>query len=505
MQYATRWLKVSALLAALCIIIAPAVIADEPVEVLIFFSPTCGHCGEFRETVWPDIETAYADAIVASFIDISTPEGLQRLEAEEERIGSRAPDVPAIVVGDQLLFAFTPDELGELLTAAIEQTLAGGDPTASTGQPASQTPVTTTPAPTDSAGGPPIRLAYVEKDGCSECQRAAIVLEVIQNDYPQLVVTTFNSMHDADLLEAMGVYLDLPEQDRLIAPAIYVGGDVLVDDEIVSGALREILDTYVADGAPAFWKDLSADTGASSILGRFREMGPLTVIGAALIDGINPCAFATILFFVSYLAIGKRTRKEMLVNGLAFTLGVFVTYLLVGIGAMKLLELATAIQVLRPILYGVMGAACLILGGLSVHDYVLARRGQASEMQLNLPDKLRNRIKSQIRTTRGALAGTALVTGLVVSLLELACTGQVYLPTISFVVGMPEMRLSALLYLVLYNIAFVIPLLVVLMLSVFGVSAQGVQRWFAKNLAKSKLLMAILFLLLGVLLLLQVI
>ena len=70
---------------------------------------------------------------------------------------------------------------------------------------------------------------------------------------------------------------------------------------------------------------------------------------------------------------------------------------------------------------------------------------------------------------------------------------------------MPEMRLSALLYLVLYNIAFVIPLLVVLMLSVFGVSAQGVQRWFAKNLAKSKLLMAILFLLLGVLLLLQVI
>jgi hypothetical protein len=49
---------------------------------------------------------------------------------------------------------------------------------------------------------------------------------------------------------------------------------------------------------------------------------------------------------------------------------------------------------------------------------------------------------------------------LIVSVLELACTGQVYLPTISFVVGIPEMRASAIAYLVMYNLVFILPLLV---------------------------------------------
>jgi len=87
--------------------------------------------------------------------------------------------------------------------------------------------------------------------------------------------------------------------------------------------------------------------------------------------------------------------------------------------------------------------------------------------------------------------------------MELACTGQVYLPTISFVVGLPGMRARAVLYLLAYNIMFVVPLLAVLLLTVYGISAARFQDWFVKHAALSKLIMVALFLLLGGLLLVQ--
>jgi cytochrome c biogenesis protein CcdA len=312
-------------------------------------------------------------------------------------------------------------------------------------------------------------------------------------------------VRDGDLVEAIGKHLGLPADRRMIAPSIYIGKHALIDGEINSSTVRAVLVEYAETGAPAFWEDLDVALGQQSILARFRTMGPLAVVVAALIDGINPCAFATIMLFVSYLAISRRKRADLLMIGLAFTAGVFITYLLVGLGAMSLLKLASTMRVLGLVLYSLMAVSCFVLAGLSVRDYLMARQGRLHDMKLNLPEPLRERIKVRIRAGRRASAGVAFVTGLIVSVLELACTGQVYLPTISFVVGIPEMRASATAYLVLYNVVFVIPLLVVLWLAAYGVSAKRFQDWFVQNAAKTKLIMAVLFVLLGFLLLSQVI
>jgi len=55
----------------------------------------------------------------------------------------------------------------------------------------------------------------------------------------------------------------------------------------------------------------------------------------------------------------------------------------------------------------------------------------------------------------------AAATGFLVSVLELACTGQIYLPTLIFISHVPELRANALIYLLVYNFMFVIPLIVV--------------------------------------------
>jgi cytochrome c biogenesis protein CcdA len=91
----------------------------------------------------------------------------------------------------------------------------------------------------------------------------------------------------------------------------------------------------------------------------------------------------------------------------------------------------------------------------------------------------------------------AFVTGVVVSFLELACTGQVYLPTIIFVVSQPEMRVRALVFLVLYNLLFILPLVVVFIMAYYGTGSKQFANFLQERAATVKLGMTLLFAALG--------
>jgi len=98
---------------------------------------------------------------------------------------------------------------------------------------------------------------------------------------------------------------------------------------------------------------------------------------------------------------------------------------------------------------------------------------------------------------------SAFATGLVISLLELACTGQVYLPTIIFVSSMSELRLRAIFYLIIYNLLFILPLMVVFILAYFGTSSKELTLFLKKHAASVKIGLGILFFALGTWLLLS--
>jgi len=85
----------------------------------------------------------------------------------------------------------------------------------------------------------------------------------------------------------------------------------------------------------------------------------------------------------------------------------------------------------------------------------------------------------------------------VVSFLELACTEQVYLPTILFVLSVPHLQLHAVSYLVLYNLAFVAPLIVVFVVAALGTSSSRLALLVQKHTSTVKLLTAGVFVVLG--------
>ena len=144
------------------------------------------------------------------------------------------------------------------------------------------------------------------------------------------------------------------------------------------------------------------------------------------------------------------------------------------------------------------------LAGWSLIDAVrYARTGDARQMTLRLPKSVKDRIHKVIRTgltTRGLVIGSVSV-GFLVSILESLCTGQVYLPTIVFMTRAPGLRAAAMGYLLLYNLMFVVPLVMIRSMTYFGVRSEALGAFLRRRLAMVKCGMALLFAGLGALVL----
>ena len=125
--------------------------------------------------------------------------------------------------------------------------------------------------------------------------------------------------------------------------------------------------------------------------------------------------------------------------------------------------------------------------------------------QWGLPKSLKQRIHKVIREqtrTSSVIIGT-LVIGFAISALELVCTGQVYLPTITFVMGVEGMRANALAYLILYNMMFITPLLIVFGFVYWGTTSIQLGGVLQRHLMSVKLGTGLLLLGLGFWLLLR--
>jgi cytochrome c biogenesis protein CcdA len=239
----------------------------------------------------------------------------------------------------------------------------------------------------------------------------------------------------------------------------------------------------------------------------------VAIIAAGLADGINPCAFTVIVFFISFLTVMGYRRREMAVIGSIYILAVFLTYLGIGLGFFRILYLWKNFRLISKAVYILVGGLSLFLGLMAVRDYwVYKRTGNTDDMALSLPRSIKNRIhaivgeyyrRDKSRQSRALvrLAASAFVVGFLISLLESVCTGQIYLPTIIFVLKEGGLRVKAFVYLLVYNVMFVIPLVGVLVFALVGVNSRQFEGFARRHLGTVKLAMAAVFLALGLVLL----
>jgi cytochrome c biogenesis protein CcdA/glutaredoxin len=479
----------------------PEVVLPTPVpavQVLVFFDASHADF-ESLNALMSSLVAKYGDGLQILPVDMTAAGNLDRVAELHQGLGVAQPvsGAPEALVDRRLLIGLA--EIESELPGLVEYYLAQGGSTIppweelTGGEPSAAA----TPEPGSTTAAKPIYIAYFEQAGCQECARTANDLRVVQAQYPQAVVESFPIEEEENkaLSEWLGEQYGVPEEKRLSTPMLFIGQDYLIGTDAYLENLLPLVAKYAGTGAERTWEDFDPEQGEQGIVDRFKSFGVLTVLGAGLIDGLNPCAFATLVFFISYLTFTGRRGRDILLVGISFALGVFLTYLLVGVGLLKIVQSLSFFTALGRWIYLFTALLCVVLAVLTFRDYFRAREGQPGEMALKLPLNLRRRINKVIREnaqTR-AFVAMAFVTGFVVSLLELACTGQVYLPTIVYVMSQPELAGQAFFYLLLYCLMFILPLVVVFVLAYFGTSSEQLGQFINRHTSTIKLITGLLF------------
>ena len=93
----------------------------------------------------------------------------------------------------------------------------------------------------------------------------------------------------------------------------------------------------------------------------------------------------------------------------------------------------------------------------------------------------------------------AVILGIIVAAIELPCTGGMYMAILALLANTVT-KSTAILYLLFYNLIFVLPLIIITLLFVFGLEGHKVHDWVEKHKKKTRLIVGIVLILLGVIL-----
>ena len=337
---------------------------------------------------------------------------------------------------------------------------------------------------------PPIVVTYFYTPGCRSCEEfLSVEIPRIEKEIGRRIVVQKKDLLSRGLYEELDSAATAAGQSVTAIPALRVGDTLLQGDGLIRAKLQSVL--LAMSGAPAGATPPAAGPAAPVT----DHLALVPVLVAGLIDGINPCAFTTLIFLLASLALAGRGRSEVLVIGALFSLSVFLCYFLIGLGFFAALRALSAIAVVGVVLRWVLVAVLAVFAGLSVYDYTLVRSGRSTEMLLQLPSAFKKRIHASIRSRvrLAAIAGSSFVMGAAVSVFEFACTGQVYLPLLGYLARMRRQP-DALGLLALYNLCFILPLLLVFGATWMGVTSGRITTLFQAHLGTVKLALAVVFL-----------
>lgn len=206
--------------------------------------------------------------------------------------------------------------------------------------------------------------------------------------------------------------------------------------------------------APLLWK---ISNGGSWLL-------PLLAV-AALADSINPCAFSILILTIAFLMSLGKMRSSILKIGGAYIFGIFAVYILIGFGILQALHLFNT-----PHFMAKVGAALLIaLGGINIINEFFPK----FPIKLRIPAVAHSKMATLMEK---ASIPTALLLGGLVGLCEFPCTGGPYLMILGLLHDKATL-ISGAGYLILYNLIFVLPLVVILLLASDKTLLGKVEEW----------------------------
>mgnify|MGYP000669337881 CR=1 FL=1 len=343
----------------------------------------------------------------------------------------------------------------------------------------------------DGKGGVEITLHFFWTETCRYCAEAKRFLPEMQLSRPWLTVNAYEVSSSPENRALFADFASALDEEVLGVPAFFICGQMIVGFDEASGTagLLASLSDYCHD---LLLKDLPASqnpaespatSSAESTAEAPRQESTLPLPGGldagnlslpvltlvlGGIDAFNPCAFFVLLFLLSLL-VHAHSRWRMLLIG-----GTFVLFsgLLYFVFMAAWLNLFLVLEGLRTVTL-LAGLVACTLAVLNMKDFFLRER----ELSLSIPEARKPSLFARMRGLIAADSLPAMLTGTVV--LALAANTYELLCTSGFpLVYTRALTLSDLspagyyLYLALYNLVYVLPLLAMVIAFTFTLGSR---------------------------------
>jgi cytochrome c biogenesis protein CcdA len=226
----------------------------------------------------------------------------------------------------------------------------------------------------------------------------------------------------------------------------------------------------------------------------FQQTPFFRILIAAIVDAVNPCEFAVLtMVLVSILIANPENKKRVLYSGLAFSLAIFIGYLVYGL---VIIEIFKGFEMFSRVISGYVTKAIAILsiflGIFNVKDFLNYKPGGfATEMPLKLRPLAKAYIK-KITSPRGAF-----IIGFLVTLFLVPCTMGPYLIALEILSNLSFIQTIP--WLILYNFIFIFPMIAITFIVYLGLSStEDLTKWKEQKIKYIHLIAGILLIGLGI-------
>jgi cytochrome c biogenesis protein CcdA/glutaredoxin len=329
--------------------------------------------------------------------------------------------------------------------------------------------------------------------GCEHCARARPVIDKIVAKYPQVQLKAYEVNFNSTNREMYTEFLTRYNVTGREVPTIFIGDRALVGEQAVTTQLEERIVWHInnPEVCPATFNE-SGGVPDNLSPAKPVDLTVPSIVIAAVIDSINPCAFAVLIILLAYLtSLGERRR--IVVVGCTYITTVFVVYFVAGLGLLTVVQ-----QVgLTHIVFTFAAVVAIIAGLINIAEVLLKRE----IFTLAIPVSQKGAIDRYIKR---ASVPSAIVLGALVSMVELPCTGGIYLAILGLL-GDRMTLVEGIPYLLLYNLIFVLPLILILIVMYWGGTPERMEAFRAGNKRWVRLVMGIVMVALGAAMLLGVV
>ena len=368
---------------------------------------------------------------------------------------------------------------------------------------------------TFAAEPPPVQLDLFFSPGCTECE---LVKAEVFPELEDLFAGQYE-LHQHNIMISTNIPLLLAYQKRcnnrqngkvsiVVDRTLFLSGHNTISTGLLDSVNEALVQRQYPDWVIAE-KPVFTEKEADAVVQEHADTFTLSAVAVfGLIDGFNPCAISTLIFFISLLVVAKVDKRIRLLVGISFISASFLVYTALGLGfifALYQFREAPSFILAKRVFEIIIGLCMIPLAYLSLRDAFRFRRSERpADVTLQIPNKIKTRIHSYMHSflgVGGPIIG-GFITGAGVTILESVCTGQGYSPTLMYVIKKDISNASTWGLLITYNLLFILPLAIVFICFHRGMEVTALISWSKRNLVVTKILLGLFFAAMAILLLL---